>query len=101
MALDSCLSTSQPGRRGEGTHGQRRHARIDAGHPRRFSAMLWDAGPAVSNQAQEGIGGKRRAAFGSANRQSPPREGLTWLPREGEGRLEVYEKAIWISRRVR
>ena len=63
--------------------------------------MIWDASKAVSNQAKEGIGGKMLAAFGSDNRHStPPREGIKWFPREGYCRMEVYEKAIWISRGV-
>src|SRR6266481_505636 len=101
IALDSFLIKSQQGRRFEGKHGKRRHERIGAGNPRLFSAMIWDAGKAVSNQAKEGIGGKMLAAFGSDNRHSTPLcEGIKWFPREGYCRMEVYEKTIWISRGV-
>lgn len=83
MALDACLIKRQQGRRWEGKQGQRRHERIGAGNPRLFRTMIWEAGHAVAPQAQEGLGGKRLAAFGSANRHStPPCEGITWFPRE-------------------
>jgi hypothetical protein len=72
IALDSFLIKGEQGRRCEGKHGERRHECVRERNPRSFSAIIQEAGKAVSNQAKERIGGEMFAAFGSGHRHRNP-----------------------------